>query len=41
MIKTSSRFAIFIKDINDTFPSWDLAQPLRTLAHNGEINIEI
>ena len=22
----------------NTFPSWDLAQPFRTLAHNGEIN---
>ena len=29
----------FIKDILQTpFPSWDLAQPFRTLAHNGEIN---
>ena len=23
---------------DSTFPSWDLAQPFRTLAHNGEIN---
>ena len=22
----------------NTFPTWDLAQPFRTLAHNGEIN---
>ena len=22
----------------NTFPSWELAQPLRLLAHNGEIN---
>ncbi|MBZ4296343.1 hypothetical protein LAM22_21840, partial [Mycobacterium tuberculosis] len=22
----------------NTFPSWPLAQPMRTLAHNGEIN---
>jgi glutamate synthase domain-containing protein 1 len=22
----------------NTFPSWDLAQPFRMLAHNGEIN---
>ena len=29
----------FIKDILQTLsPSWDLAQPFRTLAHNGEIN---
>ena len=35
----TSRFAIFHQRYStNTFPSWDLAQPLRTLAHNGEIN---
>ena len=34
-----SRFAIFHQRFStNTFPSWDLAQPFRTLAHNGEIN---
>ena len=27
-----------IQDFPNTFPSWDRAQPLRWLAHNGEIN---
>ena len=35
----TSRSAIFHQRYStNTFPSWDLAQPLRTLAHNGEIN---
>jgi len=34
-----SRFAIFHQRYStNTFPSWDLAQPFRTLAHNGEVN---
>jgi glutamate synthase (NADPH/NADH) large chain len=34
-----SRFAIFHQRYStNTFPSWELAQPFRTLAHNGEIN---
>ena len=34
-----SRFSIFHQRYStNTFPSWDLAQPFRTLAHNGEIN---
>jgi len=34
-----SRFAIFHQRYStNTFPSWDLAQPFRCLAHNGEIN---
>ena len=34
-----SRFAIFHQRYStNTFPSWSLAQPFRTLAHNGEIN---
>ena len=34
-----SRFAIYHQRYStNTFPSWDLAQPFRTLAHNGEIN---
>ena len=34
-----SRFAIFHQRFStNTFPRWDLAQPFRTLAHNGEIN---
>jgi len=34
-----SRFAIFHQRYStNTFPSWDLAQPFRILAHNGEIN---
>ncbi len=34
-----SRFAIFHQRYStNTFPSWGLAQPFRTLAHNGEIN---
>ncbi|MDC0628101.1 glutamate synthase large subunit [Pelagibacteraceae bacterium] len=35
----TSRYAIFHQRYStNTFPSWDLAQPFRTLAHNGEIN---
>ena len=34
-----SRYAIFHQRFStNTAPSWDLAQPFRTLAHNGEIN---
>ena len=34
-----SRFAIFHQRYStNTFPSWQLAQPFRALAHNGEIN---
>ena len=34
-----SRFAIFHQRYStNTFPRWDLAQPFRVLAHNGEIN---
>ena len=34
-----SRFAIFHQRFStNTFPSWELAQPFRVLAHNGEIN---
>jgi len=34
-----SRFAVFHQRYStNTFPSWDLAQPFRMLAHNGEIN---
>ena len=34
-----SRFAIFHQRYaTNTAPSWDRAQPVRTLAHNGEIN---
>ncbi len=34
-----SRFAIYHQRYStNTFPTWKLAQPLRTLAHNGEIN---
>ena len=37
--KFTSRFVIFHQRYStNTFPSWDLAQPFRTLAHNGEIN---
>ena len=37
--KLASRFAIFHQRYStNTFPSWDLAQPFRMLAHNGEIN---
>ncbi len=37
--KLTSRFAIFHQRYStNTFPSWDLAQPFRSLAHNGEIN---
>ena len=37
--KITSRFAVFHQRYStNTFPSWDLAQPFRTLAHNGEIN---
>ncbi len=35
----SSSFAIFHQRYStNTFPSWELAQPMRQLAHNGEIN---
>jgi len=35
----TSAFAIFHQRYStNTFPSWGLAQPLRLLAHNGEIN---
>ena len=35
----SSRFAIFHQRFStNTFPSWELAQPFRVIAHNGEIN---
>src|SRR6266851_784817 len=35
----ASAFAIFHQRYStNTFPSWPLAQPLRLLAHNGEIN---
>ncbi|WBO21583.1 glutamate synthase large subunit [Sphingomonas abietis] len=35
----TSRFAIFHQRYStNTFPQWWLAQPFRTLAHNGEIN---
>jgi glutamate synthase (NADPH/NADH) large chain len=34
-----SKFVIFHQRYStNTFPRWDLAQPFRTLAHNGEIN---
>ncbi len=34
-----SRFSIFHQRFStNTFPSWKLAQPFRSLAHNGEIN---
>ena len=34
-----SSFSIFHQRYStNTFPSWALAQPFRTLAHNGEIN---
>ena len=34
-----SRFAIFHQRFStNTAPSWDLAQPFRAVAHNGEIN---
>ena len=34
-----SRYAIFHQRFStNTAPSWDLAQPFRTIAHNGEIN---
>ena len=34
-----SRYAIFHQRFStNTFPSWKLAQPFRSLAHNGEIN---
>ena len=37
--RLTSRFAVFHQRYStNTFPSWDLAQPFRTLAHNGEIN---
>src|SRR5207245_8972505 len=35
----TSAFAIFHQRYStNTFPSWSLAQPMRMLAHNGEIN---
>src|SRR5260370_16844168 len=35
----ASAFAIFHQRYStNTFPSWPLAQPMRLLAHNGEIN---
>jgi glutamate synthase (NADPH/NADH) large chain len=35
----TSRFAIYHQRYStNTFPTWRLAQPFRTLAHNGEIN---
>ena len=35
----TSRFAIFHQRFStNTFPSWELAQPFRVIAHNGEIN---
>ena len=35
----TSRYAIFHQRFStNTAPSWDLAQPFRALAHNGEIN---
>ena len=35
----TSKFAIFHQRFStNTFPSWELAQPFRVLAHNGEIN---
>ena len=35
----TSNFAIFHQRYStNTFPTWDLAQPFRFLAHNGEIN---
>ena len=34
-----SRYAIFHQRFStNTAPSWDLAQPFRAIAHNGEIN---
>ena len=34
-----SRYAIFHQRFStNTFPSWNLAQPFRAIAHNGEIN---
>ena len=34
-----SRYAIFHQRFStNTAPSWDLAQPFRSIAHNGEIN---
>src|SRR6056300_269548 len=34
-----SRFALFHQRFStNTFPSWELAQPFRIIAHNGEIN---
>jgi glutamate synthase (ferredoxin) len=35
----TSRYALFHQRFStNTFPSWERAQPLRTLGHNGEIN---
>src|SRR5215467_8135979 len=34
-----SRFAIYHQRYStNTFPTWNLAQPFRVIAHNGEIN---
>jgi len=35
---TSSLALVHQRYSTNTFPSWELAQPFRTLAHNGEIN---
>ena len=38
-IRFISRYAIFHQRFStNTAPSWDLAQPFRSIAHNGEIN---
>ncbi len=38
-IRFKSRYAIFHQRFStNTAPSWDLAQPFRSIAHNGEIN---
>jgi glutamate synthase (NADPH/NADH) large chain len=34
----SSFALIHARYSTNTFPTWDLAQPFRFLAHNGEIN---
>ena len=39
MRASSAAFAIYHQRYStNTFPTWKLAQPFRTLAHNGEIN---
>ena len=35
---TSAIALVHSRFSTNTFPSWDLAQPFRILAHNGEIN---